>query len=259
MKYSFHAILFCCLIAVPLSSTFAQDPVKLSPQYYKVLIDNDEVRVLEFRFKPGEKEPMHSHPRGFVYSLADSKIRTSFPDGKREESAMKTGEVRWRDAVTHAAENIGDTEAHAVAVELKKPVPLSSQATTSNRPAEFDHVALHVRDLARSAEFYHTVLGLEQVSDPFKDRRHVFFRLGPRSELHLTAGGQTDMERDIDVHFALRVASLSSFVASLQEKHVKYFSSKREEGVVTNRPDGVHQVYLQDPDGYWVELNDSRL
>ena len=253
----FLLLIVYCLIAVSLNSAFAQDPVKLSPQYYKVLVDNPEVRVLEYRLKPGEKEPMHSHSRGFVYYLADAKFKVSFPGGKSEESELKAGEAHWRDAVTHAAENIGNTEAHAIAVELKKPVG-SPQVTNSN-PAEFDHIALHVRDLARSAEFYHTVLGLEQVPDPFKDRRHVFFRLGPRSELHLIAGGQPHMERDIDVHFALRVASLESVLTSLQEKRVKYFSSKQEEGVVTNRPDGVHQVYLQDPDGYWVELNDSRL
>ena len=100
---------------------FAQDPVKLSPQYYKVLIDNDEMRVLEFRCKPGEKEAMHSHPRGFVYGLEDAKIRVSFPDGKSEESVIKKGEARWRDPLTHAVENIGTTEAHVIAVELKKP------------------------------------------------------------------------------------------------------------------------------------------
>jgi beta-alanine degradation protein BauB len=112
-------LLLCCILATPV--VFAQDPVKLSPQYYKVLIDNDEVRVLEYRLKPGEKEPMHSHPRGFVYYLADAKLKVSFPGGKSEESAVTSGEAHWRDAVTHAAENIGDTEAHAIAVELKKP------------------------------------------------------------------------------------------------------------------------------------------
>lgn len=122
MKCLLQTLLFCCLFAVPLHSMFAQDPVKLSPQYYKVLIDNDEVRVLEFRFKPGEKEPMHSHSRGFVYSLAEAKLKMSFPDGRSEESVMKTGEARWRDAVTHAVENIGTTEAHVIAVELKKPI-----------------------------------------------------------------------------------------------------------------------------------------
>lgn len=246
------------MLAASISRVLAQDPVKLSPQFYKVLIDNDEVRVLEYHLKPGEKEPMHSHPRGFVYYLADAKFRVSFPDGKSEESELKTGEAHWRDAITHAVENIGNTEAHAIALELKK-AGGSPEMMNSNQPAEFDHIALHVQDLEKSAEFYRSVLGLEQVPDPFKDGRHVFIRLSPHSELHLIAGGQTDMERDIDVHFALRVASLSSFVTSLQEKHVKYFSTKREEGVVTHRPDGVNQVYLQDPDGYWVELNDSRL
>ena len=99
----------------------AQDPVKQSPQYYKVLIDNDEVRVLEYHLKPGEKEPMHSHPRGFVYYLADAKVRVSFPAGKTEESQLKAGEAHWRDALSHAVENIGNTEAHAIALELKKP------------------------------------------------------------------------------------------------------------------------------------------
>jgi quercetin dioxygenase-like cupin family protein len=115
------ALLLCCLGAGSAASVVAQDPVRLSPQYYNVLIDNDEVRVLEYHLKPGEKEPMHSHPRGFVYALADAKLKISFPDGHSEESVMKAGEAHWRGAVTHAAENIGSTEAHAIALELKKP------------------------------------------------------------------------------------------------------------------------------------------
>jgi quercetin dioxygenase-like cupin family protein len=119
MKYL--PLLLCCLVVFGTISVFPQDPVKLSPQYYKVLIDNDEVRVLEFRFKPGEKEPMHSHPRGFVYALSDQKLKITFPDSRTEEITVKAGEARWREPVTHAAENIGTTEAHAIALELKKP------------------------------------------------------------------------------------------------------------------------------------------
>ena len=114
-------LLVCCLGASIAISVFAQDPVKLSPRYYKVLIDNEEGRVLEYRLKPGEKEPMHSHPRGFVYALADAKLKISFPDGRTEETVMKAGEAHWRGPVTHAAENVGNTEAHAIALELKKP------------------------------------------------------------------------------------------------------------------------------------------
>jgi quercetin dioxygenase-like cupin family protein len=97
----------------------AQDPVKQSPQYYKVLLENDQLRVLEYRLKPGEKEPMHSHTAGVVYSFSDGKLRTTLADGTATESAIKGGEVFWRTPVTHALENIGDTEAHALAVELK--------------------------------------------------------------------------------------------------------------------------------------------
>jgi hypothetical protein len=121
MKKFSPAILLSCVIGMSMTCLLAQDPVKQSPQYYKVLIDNDEVRVLEYHLKPGEKERMHSHPRGFVYYLADAKVRVSFPDGKTEESELKTGEAHWRDALSHAVENIGNTEAHAIALELKKP------------------------------------------------------------------------------------------------------------------------------------------
>jgi beta-alanine degradation protein BauB len=98
-----------------------QDPVKLSPQYYKVLLENDQVRVLEYRLKPGEKEPLHSHPTGVLYIFGDAKMRTTYPDGRTQETAGGGGEAHWREAVTHALENIGNTEAHALAVDLKNP------------------------------------------------------------------------------------------------------------------------------------------
>lgn len=96
------------------------DPVKISPQYYKVLLENDQVRVLEYHLKPGEKEAMHSHPAGIVYSFSGGQVKTSLTTGPAHEAAMKAGEVTWRDSITHSAENIGTTEIHALAVELKK-------------------------------------------------------------------------------------------------------------------------------------------
>jgi beta-alanine degradation protein BauB len=98
-----------------------RDPVKLSPQYYKVLLDNDQVRVLEYRLKPGEKEVMHSHPAGAVYGFNDAKTKMTLPDGKVTESTGKAGDVFWRKPITHALENIGNTEVHSLAVELKNP------------------------------------------------------------------------------------------------------------------------------------------
>ena len=103
------------------NSTQTLDPVALSPQLYSVRFENDRVRVLEYRLKPGGKEPMHSHPPGVVFALADATVRTTLPNGSVLMYPSHAGDVLWRDAVTHAAENIGSTEAHYYAVELKRP------------------------------------------------------------------------------------------------------------------------------------------
>ena len=98
-----------------------RDPAKLSPQYYKVPVDNGYVRVLEYRLKPGQKEPMHSHPCGVVYYLTGAKLRVSSPDGKTTDSDTTAGGIVWRDPTTHAIENVGKTEARAIAIEIKGP------------------------------------------------------------------------------------------------------------------------------------------
>jgi hypothetical protein len=78
-------------------------------------------RVFEYRLKAGEKEPMHSHLAGVVYVLSGGTLEFSYPDGRTEEKAAATGETVWRNPVTHAVENTGKTEAHAIAVDLKAP------------------------------------------------------------------------------------------------------------------------------------------
>ena len=97
----------------------SQDPVKLSPQYYTVLAENDRVRVLEYRLKPGEKEVMHSHPSYVVYFFGDAKLRAMSPDGKTSDTSVTQGEVLLRDPLSHAVENIGTTELHALLIERK--------------------------------------------------------------------------------------------------------------------------------------------
>ncbi len=67
----------------------------------------------------GGKEPLHSPPAGVVYVLSGAKLKFSYPDGRTEERSAATGETIWRDPTTHAVENIGDTEAHAIAIDLK--------------------------------------------------------------------------------------------------------------------------------------------
>jgi len=118
-----HVLMFELKDAKPSGESYRvppeQDPVKISPQYYKVAVDNEYVRVLEYRLKPGQKEPMHSHPCGVVYYLTGAKWKATSADGKVTESETTAGEIIWRDPTTHAAENIGKTEARALAIELK--------------------------------------------------------------------------------------------------------------------------------------------
>jgi len=95
------------------------DPVKAHPEYYTVRIDNEWARVLEYRLKPGQKEPMHSHPHGFVYMLADARARVTLADGNSSVMGDHVGDLTWRGPTTHAVENVGNTDVRAIGVELK--------------------------------------------------------------------------------------------------------------------------------------------
>jgi hypothetical protein len=95
------------------------DPLKLSPQYYTLRVDNARVRVYEYRLPPGQKEVMHSHLPGVVFALSDATLKVTLPDGRSNTHQSVTGDVAWRDNITHAIENTGSTEAHAYAIELK--------------------------------------------------------------------------------------------------------------------------------------------
>ena len=109
------------LLLIATGTALAQDVVKVSPETHKVLLENDQVRVLDARMKPGEKVGMHSHPANVVYFLTDGKIKITYPDGKTEEREVKAGVAGWSEGVTHAAENVGTTEFHELQIELKKP------------------------------------------------------------------------------------------------------------------------------------------
>lgn len=113
---------FLSLLALILfgGAAVAQDPVPLYPDNYKVLLENDRLRVLDFQLKKGAKENFHSHPAAVTYVLAPFKIRFTFPDGTTKMREAKAGDVFYGDALVHASENIGDTDAHGLLVEMKK-------------------------------------------------------------------------------------------------------------------------------------------
>jgi quercetin dioxygenase-like cupin family protein len=107
---------------------YAQDPVKVAPKNVKVVFENDRVRVIEVRIKPGEKIPVHSHPANVTIALSDFKGKFVSDNGEPTVKQFKLDTVLWSEPITHASENVGSTEIHAIAIELKEPPKKSKPA-----------------------------------------------------------------------------------------------------------------------------------
>ena len=101
-------------------SVCAQDPAVVLSKTITVRFENDRVRVLEANLPPGVKEQVHSHPAYVIYVVEGGQYRNYASDGKITEGTFKTGDVIYRDPLTHAAENIGDKPMHLILVELKQ-------------------------------------------------------------------------------------------------------------------------------------------
>jgi quercetin dioxygenase-like cupin family protein len=97
----------------------SQDAVTVAPHAYKVVLENDRVRVLEFRAKPGDKTEMHTHPHAVAISLADASFKFTSPDGQSSTAELTMGQVIYQEAIEHTTEIVGDNEARALIVELK--------------------------------------------------------------------------------------------------------------------------------------------
>jgi quercetin dioxygenase-like cupin family protein len=97
----------------------AQDAVKADPKHYSVVSENDRVRILKVHYGPHEKSVMHSHPATVAVFLTDAKGQFAFPDGKKQEFAVKAGQVQYDGATTHLPENTGDAGMDVIVVELK--------------------------------------------------------------------------------------------------------------------------------------------
>ena len=97
------------------------DPTVTDPDKYKVVFENDLVRVLEYRDQPGASTSPHEHPDSVMITLSSFRRRLAVGDRSRDVE-LDAGEIRWLDAQTHSGENIGDTPTHVVFVELRDAV-----------------------------------------------------------------------------------------------------------------------------------------
>ncbi|WP_445153408.1 cytoplasmic protein [Arthrobacter sp. Hor0625] len=97
-----------------------QDPVVTNPELYRVVFENERVRVLDYMDRPGEKTVPHSHPDSVMVTLSSFRRRLS-SDGREVDVELPAGLARWLPAQSHSGENTGETETHTIFVELKEP------------------------------------------------------------------------------------------------------------------------------------------
>lgn len=97
-----------------------QDPVVTNADKYKVIFENERVRVLEYKDKPGAKTTPHDHPDSLMFTLSSFDRKLHFDD-KEVQVSKRLGEASWLPAQRHVGENIGTTDTHVIFVELKEP------------------------------------------------------------------------------------------------------------------------------------------
>jgi beta-alanine degradation protein BauB len=111
------------------------DPVRSNPDLYRVVMENDRVRVLEYHDRPGDRTRPHGHPDSVMITMSSFRRRLSRA-GAEVDVELEAGTVRWLDAQEHTGENIGDTETRSFFVELKEPPPIATDDPARLGPRE---------------------------------------------------------------------------------------------------------------------------
>jgi len=115
-----YVSLFFVSLLMLSSNVQAQDPVKAAPNVAKkVLLENDQLRMIQTEFAPGETATWHSHPDHAVYALTDGKIEITDKGKAARVVEVKAGEALYFPAVTHMVKNIGTATVKMVVFELK--------------------------------------------------------------------------------------------------------------------------------------------
>ena len=104
------------------------DPTATDPDKYRVVFENDRVRVLEYRDDPGARTSPHEHPDSVMITLNGFDRRLVAESGESRDVTLEPAQVRWLDAQVHSGENTGATPTHVVFVELKEPAPARGDA-----------------------------------------------------------------------------------------------------------------------------------
>lgn len=121
MRYATLSLIGLTSLLAAATPDVRQDAIKVAPEVYKVVFENERVRILNFVTEPGQKWPLHAHPDSVAISLSEYDVRNVIPGKPPTERHSKLGDVRWISATSHIGENSGSTEMRGLIVELKDP------------------------------------------------------------------------------------------------------------------------------------------
>ncbi len=119
----------------------------------------------------------------------------------------------------------------------------------------FNHLALSVKDINRSADFYRNVLNLTEITNRTKMEGIRWLSLGEGKELHLISIVKEDVIINKAVHLALTTSNFDNFVKTLERENIIYSDWPGTLNKINIRADGIKQIFFQDPNGYWIEVN----
>lgn len=123
---------------------------------------------------------------------------------------------------------------------------------------KIDHFALVVEDSDVSADFYANILKLEETPHPDKKPVFQWFVVSGNSQIHLIEKDFAPFEKNKSMHLCLSTQNLDGMIAHLEENKIIYWDWPGKKNAVTDRTDGVRQIYIQDPDEYWIEINTAK-
>lgn len=119
------------------------------------------------------------------------------------------------------------------------------------------HIAVYVSDLKRSADFYSEVLQFEEIDEPFKDGLHAWYDIGNNVALHIIEAPWEPITINKINHLCFSVEDMDAFIENLARQKIGFEDWPGNKNKVNIRPDGIKQIYINDPDGYWIEINDD--
>lgn len=122
----------------------------------------------------------------------------------------------------------------------------------------FNHAAIFVKDLQKSAQFYTNIVGLDTLQEPFHDGKHAWLDMGNNIALHIIQGATETKKYYKNQHLCFSVPSIFNFTDKLKFAGLRYEDVYGLPNAITTRIDGVHQIWFQDPDNYWIEVNDAK-